>query len=111
MSELTPFAQKNDNGEIQGRYKVLFFTLKKISNATVTSKQNFIEKYYNNEHENIRKNPFHSILLDFEYYGTFYRLENPKTNNSREYVGGRARLFFSKKISGGVFIRDLRVAP
>ena len=102
MSELTPFAQKNDNGEIQGRYKVLFFTLKKISNATVTSKQNFIEKYYNNEHENIRKNPFHSILLDFEYYGTFYRLENPKTNNSREWVeGGGGVGFFSKKNKRG----------
>ena len=84
------------------------FCFMKISNATVTSKQNFIEKYqrliknlYNQncswknegnintvseiskihslhgfftssfknniENENIRKNLFHSILLNFEY--------------------------------------------
>ena len=31
---------------MQGRYEVLFFSFMKISNATVTSKQNFIEKYH-----------------------------------------------------------------
>ena len=31
---------------MQGRYKVLHFSFIKISNATVSSKQNFTEKYY-----------------------------------------------------------------
>ena len=38
--------RKNDKGEIQGSYKVLFFSFMKISKATVTSKQNFIKKYH-----------------------------------------------------------------
>ena len=46
LIEYTPFAQKNVKGEIQGRYKVLFFSFMEISNATVTSKQNFIGKYH-----------------------------------------------------------------
>ena len=46
MTEQTPFASKSDKGELQRRYQVLFFTFMKISNATVTSKQNFIEKYH-----------------------------------------------------------------
>ena len=58
----------------------------------------------NTENEDIRKNLFHSILLNFEtkvrftlfnFFGA--RLENPKINKR----GGGGRIFFSKKISEG----------
>ena len=49
----TAFAQKNDKAEIQERYKVLFFSFMKISNAIVTCKQTFIEKYIH-----LVKNPY-----------------------------------------------------
>ena len=46
LTEWTPFAWRNDKQQIQRRCKVLLFPVTKISGATVTSNQNFIEKYH-----------------------------------------------------------------
>ena len=67
----------------------------------------FTSSFKNNiENENIRKNLFHSILLNFEYQGTFYtvqfffgaRHENPKVNKrGGPNNSGGGRIFFFKK--------------
>ena len=71
----------------------------KISNSTVTSKQNYIEKYYC-----LMKKNLGEILITLK----------TKTFKKIYFIGGGGRLvrsFFSeKKISGsGPFIRDYRV--
>ena len=76
----------------------------------------------NDENKNIRKNLFHSILLNFEYQGTFYTVQVflDRDLKIQKLISGRRRggdpnnnrgvgFFFQKIKRGPPFIRDLRV--
>ena len=68
----------------------------------------FTNSFKNNiENESIRKNLIHSILLNLEYYGTFYSVQfflerDLKIHNKRGVlVTAKGLDFFSKRISFG----------
>ena len=103
LTEWTPFAWRNDKQQIQRRCKVLLFPVTKISGATVTSKQNFIEKYHqlmkNLDDQNCSWKSEGNINKFSEFNGFFRLQPNVDLSPSEQNLQEASKLFIIKPIS------------